>query len=150
MVAHVLLGFMLVAGPVNVVYEAPVEKLFRAEESAISVVVRVKEPWFIYALTEKNGARGLTGLSVEMDSSIAAQFLDPEYPAHFSSGDYDVYLSGITVVKIPFRVRPNSPQGSQSLVGKVRFQACNQEMCLPPSNVDLSFPIEVSNRTNSQ
>ena len=143
MVIHTLLSVILVAGPVTVIYESSDERLLRAEESAISVIVKVEEPWFIYACTDKNEGQGLTGLLVEMDSSVAVQFLDPKYPAYYSIGDYDVYLSGNTAVKVPFRVRSNSPEGTQSIVGRVRFQACNQEMCLPPSSVDLSYPIEV-------
>ena len=43
-----------------------------------------------------------------------------------------------------FKVAPSAPPGLVNLPGKLRYQACNDRMCLPPKTIDLTLPVSVS------
>jgi hypothetical protein len=46
-----------------------------------------------------------------------------------------------TIAKV--RVPPAAPAGATQLVGKVRYQACNDRMCLPPRTLEVKVPVEI-------
>jgi thiol:disulfide interchange protein DsbD len=56
-------------------------------------------------------------------------------PLSVYSGDFDI----VTKFKVP----ANAPPGMAALPGKLRYQACNDRMCLPPKTVDVTLPVEV-------
>jgi hypothetical protein len=39
----------------------------------------------------------------------------------------------------------NAPLGPAHLVGKLRYQACNDRMCLPPRTLEIKVPVEIRN-----
>jgi hypothetical protein len=43
----------------------------------------------------------------------------------------NVYTDSVTV-RVPFTVLPDAPLGPQHLTMKLRYQACSNEICLPP------------------
>ena len=43
-----------------------------------------------------------------------------------------------------FKVAASVPPGLVNLPGKLRYQACNDRMCLPPKTIDLTLPVSVS------
>jgi hypothetical protein len=36
------------------------------------------------------------------------------------------------------------PPGLVNVAGKLRYQACNDRMCLPPKTIDVTVPVSVS------
>jgi thiol:disulfide interchange protein DsbD len=44
-----------------------------------------------------------------------------------------------------FKINPTAPQGLTHLNGKLRYQACNDRMCLPPRTLDVKIPLEIRN-----
>jgi thiol:disulfide interchange protein DsbD len=50
---------------------------------------------------------------------------------------------GEVVVQVPVVVEKAAPGGPFTLTGTVRFQACNDQVCLPPATVPLSIPIQI-------
>jgi thiol:disulfide interchange protein DsbD len=56
-------------------------------------------------------------------------------PLSVYSGDFDI----VTHFKVPASAAP----GMAALAGKLRYQACNDRMCLPPKTVDVTLPVEV-------
>ena len=57
------------------------------------------------------------------------------------SQSYGFYrqLSDRNVVQAP----ANAPVGNVIMVGKLRYQACNNEMCFRPASVDVHLPVSV-------
>lgn len=51
-------------------------------------------------------------------------------------------FSGSFPVKTRFHVADHAPKGSATVTGKLRYQACNAEMCLRPVTVE--FPLTVT------
>ncbi len=56
-------------------------------------------------------------------------------PLSVFTGDFDI----VTRLKIPASV----PQGPGVLVGKLRYQACNDNSCLPPKTIEVRLPYQI-------
>jgi Disulphide bond corrector protein DsbC len=54
----------------------------------------------------------------------------------------NVYTDTVTV-KLPLTVLPDAPLGAQHLAMKLNYQACSQEICLPPVTKDVDATINV-------
>jgi thiol:disulfide interchange protein DsbD len=64
----------------------------------------------------------------------------------FSDTPLSVYEGNVAVSAV-LRVASNARPGSYRLTGKLLYQACNNQACLAPTSVPLSFTIEVSPAT---
>jgi hypothetical protein len=79
-----------------------------------------------------------------------AEFTGIEYPAPvmqkftFSDKPLSVF-EGDFKVKAKFKIPANALAGPAKLEGKLRYQACNDKMCLPPRTLDISIPLEIQN-----
>jgi hypothetical protein len=58
-----------------------------------------------------------------------------EKPLSVFTGDFDIVTS--------FSVSPTAVPGPTAVTGKLRYQACNDRMCLPPKNVDVALQVDV-------
>ena len=56
-------------------------------------------------------------------------------PLSVFTGDFDI----VTRFKVPAKAAP----GATVLLGKLRYQACNDKMCLPPKTLDVRLPVEI-------
>jgi hypothetical protein len=52
-------------------------------------------------------------------------------------------FSGAIALVSRFAVSPEAPRGPATLAGKLRYQACNDKLCLPPKTLDVSVPLKV-------
>jgi len=59
-----------------------------------------------------------------------------EMPQSVFSGNFDL----ITKFKVP----PNAIAGPTAITGKLRYQACNDNMCLPPKTMDVSLQVDIA------
>ncbi len=60
----------------------------------------------------------------------------------FSKDPLSVYTGDFEIVT-KFKVPASAAVGSMVLSGKLRYQACNDRMCLQPKTVDVSLPVDV-------
>jgi hypothetical protein len=60
----------------------------------------------------------------------------------FSSKPLSVF-SGDFEILSRFKVPANAPSGPAVLIGKLRYQACDSKMCLPPKSVEVRLPVDV-------
>ena len=62
----------------------------------------------------------------------------------FSQKPMSVYEGDIrTTAKVT--VPAKAAAGTQHVVGKLRYQACNDRMCLPPRTLEVKVPVEIRN-----
>ena len=61
--------------------------------------------------------------------------------ASFSEKPVSVFTGDFSVVT-KFKVPANATTGLAILAGKLRYQACNDRMCLPPKTLDVRVPME--------
>lgn len=52
-------------------------------------------------------------------------------------------FSGSFPIKTQFHVAANAAKGSTTVNGKLRYQACNSEMCLRPVTVDVPLTVTI-------
>jgi len=52
-------------------------------------------------------------------------------------------FTGTFTVETEFKTPDNAPRGSATMNGKLRYQACNNEMCFRPATIDLHVPVVV-------
>lgn len=58
----------------------------------------------------------------------------------FAEKPLDVY-EGETALKVLLKATKSTPQGKQSLSGKLRIQACDNQVCYPPGSIDVVIPL---------
>ncbi len=61
----------------------------------------------------------------------------------FSEKPLSVFTGSFDLVS-RFKVAPNAPPGPGILLGKLRYQACNDKACFPPKTVEVRLPYEIS------
>jgi hypothetical protein len=60
----------------------------------------------------------------------------------FSEKPLSVYTGDFEIVT-HFKAAADAAPGPAVLTGKLRYQACNNTMCLPPKTLDVSVPVEI-------
>jgi len=84
-------------------------------------------------LTWNPGALEATGFTFPKAQMEKYRF--SEKPLSVFSGDFEI----VTRFKAP----PKAAPGPSTLTGKLRYQACNSTMCLPPKTLDVSLQVEI-------
>ena len=73
----------------------------------------------------------------------------PRYPAArklkvaFDESDIAAW-SGAVAIEVPLEAAADAATGARSLAGTLRFQSCNDQVCLPPATVSFSIPVTVT------
>lgn len=87
-----------------------------------------------------------TELTVEPGQGVTAG--KPAYPASvtrkfsFSNDPLAVY-EGETAIKLPLAAAADAKKGAQTLKGRLRVQACDDEKCYPPRTLEAPIPVTV-------
>lgn len=54
-----------------------------------------------------------------------------------------VVFTGAFEIQTEFSAPPQTALGSSTMVGKIRYQACNNIMCFRPATVDVRLPVSI-------
>lgn len=87
-----------------------------------------------------------TQLTVESADGLAAG--QPKYPASitrkfsFSEQPLAVYEKE-AVISVPLSAKADAGKGERTLPARLRFQACDDQVCYPPKNLQVSIPVTV-------
>ena len=54
-----------------------------------------------------------------------------------------VVLTGLFTIRTEFKAPQSAVAGSSVLRGKLRYQACNEQMCFRPATADISLPVTI-------
>lgn len=88
----------------------------------------------------------LIPLRLTWDSGpISAEIVYPKPELHkveFSAEPLPVF-SGKFELLTRFKVPASTQPGLVNIPGKLRYQACNDRMCLPPKTIDITLPVSV-------
>ena len=57
--------------------------------------------------------------------------------------DMLVVFTGTFDIKTEFQAPEQAPLGSRTVTGKLRYQACNSEMCFRPATVNVTAPVTI-------
>ena len=88
-----------------------------------------------------------TAVAAEAAGGVSAGA--PRYPAArrlkvaFDQSEIAAW-SGTTAIEVPLTAAAGAATGARSLAGTLRFQSCNDQVCLPPATVSFTIPVTVT------
>lgn len=124
-------------------------KVFGKRNRTVTVDLRIGLRDGFHVNSHKPNDPYLIPLKFTWDETVAKplELLLPEprlerYP--FSPQPVSVF-TGDFKARLKFRILPGAPKGMAKLTGKLRYQACNEKMCLPPRTIEVAVPLEIAN-----
>jgi len=112
-----------------------------------AVLLNLQDGWKVNSDQPRQDFLIGTQLSLTNSDQLTAsgiQFPDPKtYNFEFSPVPVDVFEGAAPIVFSVFASEIIEP-GSYELSGTLRIQACDNEVCLAPANLDVTVPVEIS------
>jgi len=138
--------------PVVVTATAPKVILSAGQRGEVEVVATIRKGFRIQANPASQPFLVPALLEIEEDERV--HIGSPEYPPgkpyrlRGTTEDLSVY-AGRLVIRVPVTARRGPGTGSSDdvlLEGRLRYQACNEEVCLRPSSVPVQVPVNLRPR----
>jgi hypothetical protein len=126
---------------------ASYDPVARGKEFQIAVVMKIRDGFHVNA--RKKSAEYLIATDLKTDGAAGFKIGDVTYPEGelrtftFSKTPLNVYEKTI-VLKMAVTAQPDAPTGAQHLPLKLRYQACNNEVCLPPVTLPVDAVVNVA------
>ena len=124
------------------------EPVARGSSFQLAVVLKIRNGFHINA--RKPSAEYLipTDLRANLPPGFksAGEISYPKGELHafaFTKTPLNVYEDRV-VLRVPLTARTDAPLGAQKIPLKLRYQACSQEVCLPPVTLDVDAPVTVA------
>jgi thioredoxin:protein disulfide reductase len=117
----------------------------RDETAAAKLAVQLQNGFHVNSDTPSDAY--LIPLRLTWDAS-ELQVVDTTYPKpkmetyEFTSKPLSVFTGDFDIVT-RFKAPPKAKTGTAVLLGKLRYQACNEKMCLPPKTVEVRLPVDI-------
>ena len=112
-----------------------------------AILLNLQEGWKVNSDQPRQDFLIGTNISINSTDQLTAtgfQYPNPKtYNFEFSQVPVDVFEGEAPIVFSVFASESLEP-GSYELNGTLRIQACDNEVCLAPANLDISVPVEVS------
>jgi len=131
-----------------------IDPIARNSSFQVAVVLKIRNGFHINA--HKASADYLIATNLITTSPAGFKLGEPSYPKGelhtyaFSKTPLNVYQDKV-ILRLPITVLPSAPLGAQHLPLKLRYQACSQELCLPPVTLDVDAAFTVNaNPANSR
>jgi len=119
----------------------------RGSSFQIAVVMKIREGFHVNAREKSEDYLIATDLKAELPAGLSNG--EVAYPKGklekftFSKVPLNVYQGTVTIL-MPVTALANAPVGEQRVPLKLRYQACNSELCLPPVTIPLVAAIHVA------
>lgn len=120
----------------------------RGQKLQLAVVLKIRQGYHINARKPTLDYLIPTDLKVQTPAGLQAG--EVSYPqGHlrafaFSKSDKLNVYEGNTILRVPITVSADAPTGAQTIPLKLRYQACSNEVCLPPVTLQLSATVHVA------
>lgn len=115
-------------------------------DTRVAVMMDIQEGWHINA--NKPTLDWLIGTELRVDPAVGWRLADMRYPPAktfrfaFADDDLAVY-EGVSPIFLTFAVPAEAAPGEVAFSGSLRVQACDDQTCLPPSTIPVSFTLTV-------
>ena len=112
------------------------------------VVMDIAEGWHINA--NRPTLEWLIGTTLNLDLPEIIQPRDIQYPPFkeyefsFAQGQKLHVYEGVSPIFLSFDVIKDASVGDYEITGSLRVQACDDQVCLAPSNIPVSFSVRVT------
>jgi Disulphide bond corrector protein DsbC len=124
------------------------EPVARGSNFQLAVVLKIRNGFHINA--RKPSAEYLipTDLRANLPAGFksAGEVAYPQGELHtftFTKTPLNVYQDKV-VLRVPLTAQPDAPLGPQKIPLKLHYQACSQEVCLPPVTLDVDAPVTIA------
>ena len=124
------------------------EPVARGSSFQLAVVLKIRNGFHINA--RKPSAEYLipTDLRANLPAGFksAGEIAYPKGELHtfsFTKTPLNVYEDKV-ILRVPLAAQPDAPLGAQKIPLKLRYQACSQEVCLPPVTLDIDAPLTIA------
>jgi hypothetical protein len=121
--------------------------LKHGSRTMLDVKADIRDSWHVYGLSQ--APEGPTPLHIAVDENDVVQSVGaisgtkPVKQRDASFGlDTETYTHSL-ILHLPVQVKPHATAGEQLVSVSVRFQSCNDRICLPPKTLHLTVPIKV-------
>jgi thioredoxin:protein disulfide reductase len=131
---------------------ASLEPVARGSSFQIAVVMKIRSGFHVNAREKSEEYL----IATDLKSTLPAGFNggDVIYPKgklenfSFSKTPLNVYQDTVTL-RLPVPALANAPLGEQHIALKLRYQACSNELCLPPVTLPLDAQLNVAASTSA-
>src|SRR5450830_2063725 len=126
---------------------ADADRLVAGAPFRLAVVADVKAGWHVNSHTPKEDF--LIPTEIRIKPAAGLVFSPVKYPKHketkfsFSDQPLAVY-EGRTVFLVPGTVEAKAAPGPRTLTAVISYQPCNDNQCLPPTELTASLTIDVA------
>lgn len=123
-----------------------INNVHRGTQFQAAVLLNIQNSWHVNAHIPTMDFLIGTELNLTLPDNI--QLINTHYPKAeevnfaFAGSALKVYQDTV-VIYIELKTLSNIPEGNYNIKGILQVQACNDEVCLAPSNIDISIPVEV-------
>lgn len=110
----------------------------------VGVLFRIQPGWYIYAPTGANAAQGMieTNVIFSLPRGIVRERKMKLPDPYFKNG-HEVYEGDSIMISQVLKIAPDLKPGPYEIKGKITWQTCNSEICLPPQTDDIKIIIDV-------
>ena len=131
---------------------ASFDPVARGGSFQIAVVLKIRDGFHINAREKSADYLIATDLRTEAPAGFkVGEVTYPKGELHtfsFSKTPLNVYEDKV-IVRMAVTALPNAPLGAQHIPLKLRYQACSNEVCLPPVTVDVDAIVTVAVRRDA-
>ena len=126
---------------------ASLEPVARGSAFQLAVVLKIRDGFHINA--RQPSADYLIATDLRPDLPAGFKLGEITYPKgelrtfSFSKKPLNVYEDK-AIIRVALSALPTAPLGAQHIPFKLRYQACSQEVCLPPVTVDVEASVTVA------
>ncbi len=109
------------------------------------ITASIESGWYLYSISQPPGGPTQTRIALgegpfkmgRVSGPRPRVKMDPNFGINTET------YAGSAVFALQFTVEPGTPEGPQTLNASVRFQACTEEVCLPPRTIRLSSAVTI-------
>jgi hypothetical protein len=113
----------------------------------IAVVMKIREGFHVNAREKSADYLIATDLRAEAPAGFkTGEVTYPKGELHtflFSEKPLNVY-EGKVILRMEITALAKAPLGAQHIALKLRYQACSNEVCLPPTTLDVDAPVTIA------
>ena len=123
------------------------EPAARGSKFQIAVVMKIRPGFHVNAREKSEDYLIATDLKATLPAGLSAG--DVSYPKgslekfSFSKTPLNVY-QGSVILRMPVTAAADAPVGEQHIPLKLRYQACSNELCLPPVTLPLEAVVNIA------
>jgi thiol:disulfide interchange protein len=112
----------------------------------LNLTAQLDEGWHLYSLTTPKGGPIPTTISIAENPAVGGFKIFQSSPVRKFDPNFGIDTETFekeVVFRIPATLKSDAPKGPLDLTAQVRYQACNDRLCLPPKKKTATFSLDI-------